>query len=239
MIGPLLFSFAAVAATLAGGYVILRRQAWAERNLWRVLAFGSGVLLAMTFLHLLPEAWALSPRVTGVAVVAALVGLFALEQFTVVHACCEVAEHCRVHRVGHGALAALFLHSLGDGMAVAVSFLSSEPLGIAVAIAVTAHKFSDGMTLSALFMGSGRSRATTRRRVILLSLGTPLGVLVGTLGGQGMSPKVMATLLGLAGGGFLYVSMADVLPRIHKSRDILCWVLLVAGVAVSVVLPHP
>lgn len=237
--GPFSFSVLAVVATVLGGFLILRRQKWAERNLWRVLAFGSGVLLAMTFLHLLPEAWSVNARVTGVAVVTAMVLLLAAEQFTVVHACGEVGEHCTVHRVGNPALAALFVHSLADGLAIAFSFRSSEPLGTAVGVAVIAHKCSDGMTLSTLFLDSGHSRPKTAGLVGLLALATPLGVMLGLSTGPWASGTVLAALLGLAAGGFIYISMADILPRIHKSRDLWCWVLIVAGVAVSALLPHP
>lgn len=236
---PIVFALVSVAATWLGGLVILRQKAWAERNLWRVLAFGSGILLAITFLHLLPEAWALDRRWAGGAVVAALVTLYLVESFTVVHACGEVSEHCAVHRVGYGALSALFLHSLADGLAIAFSFMSSRPLGAAVASAVTVHKFSDGMTLSALFLSAGHGRGRTRSLVGLLSLATPLGVAAGFLAGPWVEGKNLAVLLGLAGGGFLYVSMADVLPRIHRSRDLWCWALLMAGVLVSLALPHP
>lgn len=237
--GPVFFSILAVLATWFGGYLILRQKEWAERHLWRVLAFGSGILLAMTFMHLLPEAWSLNAQATGVAVVAAFVALLAVEQFTVVHACGEVGEHCAVHRVGYGAMIALSLHSLADGLAIAFSFISSPTLGVAVASAVLAHKFSDGMTLSTLFLSSTHSLRKTLALVAALSLATPLGVLLGLSAGSWVGGTVLASLLGLAAGGFLYISMADILPRIHKSRDLWCWGLLVVGVAVSVLLPHP
>jgi zinc and cadmium transporter len=237
--GPLSFSILTVLATWFGGFLILRQKEWAERNLWRVLAFGSGILLAMTFMHLLPEAWSLNAQATGVAVVAAFVALLAVEQFTVVHACGEVGEHCQVHHMGYGAMVALTLHSLADGLAIAFSFISSPTLGVAVASAVLAHKFSDGMTLSTLFLTSTHSLQKTLALVVVLSLATPLGVGVGMSAGTWASGSVLASLLGLAAGGFLYISMADILPRIHKSRDLWCWVFLVAGVGVSVLLPHP
>lgn len=238
MVLPILFSIACLLATLGGGAFILRQKNWAERHLWRILAFGSGVLLSITFLHLLPEAWELGPRLASAAVLAALVGLFVLEQFTVVHACGEVADHCERHEVGYGALAALSLHSLADGLAIAFAFISSRPLGIAVASALAVHKFSDGMTLSSLFWGAGHDRARATRLVRWLSLATPAGTLLGLWLGPNVQGGVLAVLLGLAGGGFLYLSMADVLPRIHKSRDALCWLFLLAGVGIGAALPH-
>ncbi len=236
---PHLFSVLSVGATLAGAQLVLRRKPWSELHLWRFLAFGSGLLLVITFLHLLPEAWAVNPRWAGAAVLAALVALFVLEEFTVVHACGEVAERCVRHRVGYGALTALFLHSLADGLAIAFAFLSSAPLGTAVASAVVVHKFADGMTLVALFLGSGHSRTRSGKMAGLLSLATPLGVFIGGTFGPRTESPAMAALLGLAGGGFLYLSMADVLPRIHRNRDALCWVFLLLGVGLGAFLPHP
>jgi zinc transporter ZupT len=53
-----------------------------------------------------------------------------------------------------------------------------------------------------------------------------------------ISPIALACLLGLAGGGFLYVSTSDILPRLHRTRDNMCWVFLAAGVALSLTLRH-
>jgi sulfur carrier protein len=143
--------------------------------------------------------------VTGVAVVTAMVLLLAAEQFTVVHACGEVGEHCTVHRVGYPALAALFVHSLADGLAIAFSFRSSEPLGTAVGVAVIAHKCSDGMTLSTLFLDSGHSRAKTAGLVGVLALATPLGVLMGMSTGPVGQRNGVGGSVGVGGGGiYLY-----------------------------------
>lgn len=238
MTAPFLFSLACVAATWGGAQLVLRHKSWAETHLWRILAFGSGVLLGITFLHLLPEAWTLNPRWGSGAVLFALVALYVLEEYTVVHACGEVAEHCVRHHLSRGALLALFLHSLADGLAIAFASLTSQSLGVAVALAVMVHKFSDGMTLSTLFLGEGKTPAEAQRRAGVLAWATPLGVLVGGgLGERVMGPG-LAVLLGLAGGGFLYVSMADVLPRIHRTRDAWCWVFLLLGMGATAFLPH-
>src|ERR1041385_2476837 len=155
MILTFFLSLTAVLSTLGGGALILSQQGWVKRYLWRFLAFGSGTLLGITFLHLLPEAWELDPRWAGGAVLASFALLFAVEEFTVVHACSEVAEDCHVHSLGYGAFVALFLHSLADGLAMAFSFLGSASLGWVVSVAVIVHKFSDGLTLSSLLRASG------------------------------------------------------------------------------------
>lgn len=238
MTAALFFSVASVLFTLAGGALLLRNRPWAEKHLWRFLAFGSGVLLGMTFLHLLPEAWHLDARWAGGSVLAAFVLFFVVEEFTVVHACSEISENCHVHTLGLSAFVALFLHSLTDGLAMAFSFLSSRSLGLVVSGAVLVHKFSDGITLSSLFLGQGHS---VRRAWIMtgaLSLATPLGVAAGLSSAAWLTPTVLAVLLGQAAGGFLYVSTADILPRLHRRRDAVCWVFLLLGVALSGLYRH-
>src|SRR5690348_7583442 len=155
MILTFLLSLAAVLSTIAGGSLVLGQQAWVKRHIWRFLAFGSGILLGITFLHLLPEAWNLDPRWAGGAVLTSFVLLFMVEEFTVVHPCSEIAEDCHVHSLGYGAFVALFLHSLSDGLAMAFSFVESPSLGWAVSVAVIVHKFSDGLTLSSLLHSAG------------------------------------------------------------------------------------
>jgi zinc and cadmium transporter len=235
---PIVFSVAAVLSTLAGAGLLLWRKTWAERHIWRVLAFGSGVLLGITFLHLLPEAWELDARWAGLSVLGAFVLFFAVEGFTMVHACSELVDDCPVHHLTGTAFAALFLHSVGDGLSMGFSFVRSATLGLAVSGAVLLHKFSDGITLSSLLVAEGRSRARTGVLTGLLALATPLGVLAGLWSGPYLTPSLLAMALGLAAGGFLYVSTADILPRLHRTRDTLCWVFLAAGAVLSGWLGH-
>lgn len=233
-----LYSLATILATLGGALFLNLRRDWAKRNLWRFLAFGGGVLLGITFLHLLPEAWALDPRWAGGAVLVSFALFFAVEGFTVLHACSELMEDCHVHTLGHGAFAALFTHGLADGLAMAFAFMESASLGLVVSMAILFHKFSDGITLTSLFWSAGHSHGKTWALTSILALATPLGVVIGVSSAPLITDKVLATLLGLAAGGFLYISTADILPRIHRTRDRFCWLFLVAGVAASWAVSH-
>ena len=60
-----LWSFLAFSSTLLGAGLLLIQRDWSRRNIWRVLAFASGVLLSVSFMHILPEAHTLSPRMAG------------------------------------------------------------------------------------------------------------------------------------------------------------------------------
>ncbi|HRY30240.1 MAG TPA: ZIP family metal transporter [Elusimicrobiota bacterium] len=236
---PLTFSLISVFATLGGGWLLLGRKEWTLKYLWRFLAFGSGVIFGITFLHLIPESWRLDSRWGAGSLLVAFVTFYALEEFVVAHhACGELTEDCHEHKFGYGALVALFLHSLSDGLAMAFSFLSSTALGVGVSTAVIVHKFSDGMTLSSLFLNQGFSRKKIWALTSVLSIATPLGLMIGLSATGLITPTVLAVLLGLAAGSFLYVAMADILPRLHHNKDIHSWILFLVGIGLSALYPH-
>src|ERR1019366_9873029 len=82
-----LFSGIAFLTTLSGSFLPFYKEAWAKRQLWRRLAFSSGVLLGIAFLHLLPEAFSLAGHTAGLTLLFTFAFLFAAENVTMVHAC--------------------------------------------------------------------------------------------------------------------------------------------------------
>src|SRR3989338_758192 len=141
-----LWSVFAFCATLLGSGVLLIRHEWSKSNIWRILAFGSGMLLGVSFIHILPEASSLAPDRAGMGVLTAFLLIFAVEGFTMIHSCSEFAEDCPIHIVGWTAFGALTLHSLIDGLAITVAFRKNPVLGEVVSSAILVHKFTDGLT---------------------------------------------------------------------------------------------
>ena len=116
-------------------------------------------------------------------------------------------------------MAAMGLHSLLDGFNIAVGFSSGTVAGFNVALGVILHKFADGITLVSLLLHAGRSPRQALRLSLLLAAATPLGALVAAPLIKAIPPGAEAFALGLSGGSFLYIAMADILPRLHKSMD--------------------
>ncbi|NIQ94680.1 MAG: ZIP family metal transporter, partial [Desulfuromonadales bacterium] len=56
----LFFSSLAAIATLLGMALVLFREAWCRQNSGSLISFSAGVLLAVGFLHILPESMELT-----------------------------------------------------------------------------------------------------------------------------------------------------------------------------------
>jgi zinc and cadmium transporter len=55
-------SLVAATVTTAGIYTIRRFEVWARRNTTYFACFAAGVLIAVSFLHIVPKAFAMSPQ---------------------------------------------------------------------------------------------------------------------------------------------------------------------------------
>jgi zinc transporter ZupT len=230
----MLLAFLALAllATGIGGLVPLAQNLLSRPSLRRLFAFRSGILVAVTFLDLLPEAWKYHPTMAGAGAMASFLFFYFMQNFTMVDSCTEYLEECHTHLLGWAALAGLFIHSFMDGFNLSVSFAATSGAGMAVGAAMTLHKLMDGFTLTSLFQEAGYSRARSLLGLAVMAAATPLGCAAGSLGVAGLNAGCTAALLGVAGGSFLYLSAAEFAPRLHKAADFPALASFGGGVAV-------
>jgi len=203
-----------VAATLAGGAAPVIDQVVARAGLWRVQAFRSGILIAVAFGDVLPEAWRLAPAYAGWGALAAFAFCYAAENLAPLDPCREASEDCRSHPLGKAAIAGLFLHSFFDGVNLGAASYAGVPVLAAVGAAMILHKVADGFTISTMLRGG--STGLRRAALAVVALATPLGALSSSVVAARLEPWAFALLLAFAGGSFIYVGAAEVLPRLHR-----------------------
>lgn len=234
---PLLLALALL-ATAAGGALPSAGVFVRSVGLPRLLAFRSGLLIAIAFADVLPSGLRLGPAQAGWSALFAFALGYASENLVMSDPCHEAAEGCRSHALGAVALGALFLHSFIDGLNLgALSFVSASALA-AAGVSMLVHKFADGFTLVSLFGEAGYSRARTALGLTTVALATPVGAYVSRVGAVDLAPAHLAILLGFAGGSFVYIAAAELLPRLHRGRDGRSFASFGAGLAAMLVLHY-
>jgi zinc and cadmium transporter len=220
-------------AGLAGG-MVPERLVRSRQSL--LLGFAGGVLVAVVFVDLIPEALAAGNAqvVTGM-VLASFAAMAVLEWL----------NGRRAGGAGSRARAPMLLtsdavHNVGDGAAIAAAFVASPRLGLATALAVIVHEVPEEIGAYALLRASGMARGPALRRMALVQLTAGVGAAL-TLVGSTLWGRLSGVVLALAGGTFLYIGATDLLPEaLHASeRSAQAQALLgfVSGVAVAVLGP--
>jgi zinc transporter ZupT len=118
-----------------------------------------------------------------------------------------------------GVLSSLALggHGFLDGVGIGIAFQANTAVGIAVAVALVAHKFADGLNAASLMLLHKNSVARTMRLVLVNAVMPILGVLSTLL--FSIPEQWLPLYLGFFAGFLLYIGASDILPQAHDERS--------------------
>jgi zinc and cadmium transporter len=242
---------AAVAVLTAG-----QNEAGLRRVLSYVVSAAVGVLLATGTVHLLPESLeALGNRpAVWLTLTGTMLALFSFERlfqmFSGVPAepSADIGEQpCEEIHEGHGhhhhaakpstLLLGALTHSLVDGTSVAAAFAVDRRLGWVTALAVGLHEVPHRLGDFALLLHMEVKPKRAAWWAILVGLSSLLGWgLVAVLGEA--APGMVAWLLPVSAGSFLYISLVSLLPELlhEKDRRVIGWQMvgIFAGAALAI-----
>ncbi len=220
---PIIFGALTFASTLLGGLLAVRYR----KRFGILAAFAAGVLIAVSFFDLLPEAFRLATK-AGVPLeqvmyvtAGGFIFLLILERYFSVHRVCLPDGTCtnvHHHKGGFFGAAELSAHSFMDGLAIGIGFQLEFHVGIIVAIAVIAHDFSDGLNTVTVMLNSGNSLRSSLKMLVLDAVAPVLGILLSTLVIR-IPENYLILFLPFFAGGFLYLGSSDLLPQAHEKND--------------------
>jgi zinc transporter ZupT len=209
------------AASMAGGIAPVVEGFLERLGLERVLSFRSGVLIAVALTDILPDGWRLAPLPFAAAASAALTLGWHLHGGRGEHAGHELTHphvHGGVRAHLPATVAALFAHSLIDGVNLGAAAFLGGPALFAVGAATGLHKIADGFTVTSLFHQTGHPRGRVLALLVLVSLATPVGAVLAHAGALHVGPALAAAMLGFAGGSFVFVGTASAAPLLRRRK---------------------
>ena len=181
------------------------------------LPIGAGALLAAAFFDLLPEAIDAIDDVESLMswVAVGFLAFFLLERFSSWFHHHHEHEHSRDEQQNRLMIAGDVIHNLIDGVAIGAAFLVSVPTGIVTALAVSAHEIPKEFGTFGILL----SRGWRDKKVIAANLMSAIGTIIGallvfSLGNQ--FDGLVAVLLAVTAGFFIYVAASDIIPDIHE-----------------------
>jgi ZIP family zinc transporter/zinc and cadmium transporter len=226
----IIYSLIAASTAMAGALIVLTFHKWSERNSFLIINFAAGVMLTLTFAHLIPEGLELNSN-TMIYALAGFLFMFFLQFVVLFHPCHDHECHTHTHVTS---VVGLSLHSILDGLMIAVGFEANAELGILTTLAILLHKLPDGITISGILLHKGVSKNKILLFSILTALFTPLGTVLGLYLFKGMSLHMLGAFLGITSGSFIFLAASDLIPETHKSKDKITSLMLFAGVFIVI-----
>ena len=199
----------------------------------RLLAFAAGTMLTLSFLELLPESLAAcSPAGCAAGLAVGVFGVLALHCLLPQP---TIGGSGNARRTAMLMVAAIMLHNLPEGIAMAAGSESRSMLLIAIAIAT--HDIPEGICTAAPYHFATHDR----RRAFWLSLSTCLPTLLGYALGRWLWRDVPAYTMGMVtaciAGLMITISCEELIPAEAGGRERLAAMpALMAGVIMVLVL---
>jgi len=227
-------SLLAALVTAIGIYVIRRNEAWGRRHSIYFVCFAAGVLISVSFLHIIPKSFEMNPHAPAYL----LLGFVLLHIFNrfVTAFVCERAPDA-TYGIGLIPMLGIGLHSFIDGFVYSITFSVSVFTGALAATGMVLHEFPEGIITYLLLQRGGFSGKTSLVLAVLAaSLTTPLGMLVSYPFISRIDTPLLGSLLALSAGALVYVGATHLLPQaeMEPRRYSLC--ALGAGILVAVVI---
>jgi len=225
MITTYLYAFTSVIivslVSLIGAFTLSIKGELLKKYIFVFISLAVGALLGDAFIHLIPEAFESSTNSTliSILIIVGILIFFVLEKFLHWHHHGEDSEETTIHPAGKLILLSDGVHNFIDGIIIGVSFLVSVPVGIATTIAVILHEIPQEIGDFAVLLHSGY----TKSRALWLNFLSALFAILGTifafvLGETGET--FILWIIPIAAGGFIYVAVADLIPELHKTKEV-------------------
>lgn len=220
--------------SLAGIFTLAMQDRLLNRILLFLVALSAGALMGGAFLHLLPEAAEAIHGITAyLLVLVGFIFFYIMERFLYWRHCHK--EGCEKHNFRYLNLVGDGIHNFIDGLIVAASFVADIPLGVATALAVAAHEIPQeiGDFGVLVYGGFGKYRALVYNLIVAMII-VPGAVVGYMLSGQ--VSEFAAFILPIAAGGFIYIAATDLIPELHKVKEVKkslgVFAMFLAGIAV-------
>ena len=187
-----------------------------------LLAFSSGIMIAVVFQDLIPEALELGT--VGSTLIGLLLGIVILAIINKYLPHTHKASQRRGYSPGRqnrfirtGILLGLgiAMHNLPEGLAIGAGYAASEELGLGLAAALAFHNIPEGMAMAGPMVAGGLSKKEVVIWTALAGLPMGIGAFIGSVFGS-LSPFILSTALGFAAGAMVYLVFHELLPEAQK-----------------------
>lgn len=227
-------SLLAALVTAIGIYTIRHFEAWGKRNSIYFVCFAAGVLISVSFLHIIPKSFEMS-RNAPAYLLSGFLLLHLFNRFITAFVCERGPSPS--YGIGLVPMIGIGLHSFIDGFVYSITFTVSIFTGALAATGMVLHEFPEGIITYLLLLRGGFSE----RRSLLLaflaaSVSTPLGMLVSYPYISRIDQSLLGALLSLSAGALVYVGATHLLPQAEKENRKYSLLAFCAGLLVAIII---
>ncbi len=227
-------SFLAALVTTIGIYVIRHFERWGRENTSYFICFAAGVLISVSFLHIIPTAFAMNTN-ASIYLFTGYMSLHIFNRFINAFVCDKNSDE--QHGIGLVTMFGIGFHSFIDGFIYSITFTVSIFTGVLAATGMVLHEFPEGIiTYLLLIRGGFSEKMSFLLAFMAAALTTPLGMLVSYPYIRKIDEPLLGALLAFSAGALVYVGATHLLPQAEAEHKKYSLFALGVGILVALVI---
>lgn len=205
--------------SFSGLFALSLKELILRKYLFVLVALAVGALFGDAFIHLVPESFEKlgDGPFAGILIILGILLFFVLEKYFHWHH--HEDDEGAVHHTGKMILVSDGMHNFIDGVIVAASYLSGIGVGIATTVAIILHEIPQEIGDFGILLHSGYTVKKALFYNFLSALLAVLGAIV-ALVLHGVAETAVSWLIPIAAGGFIYIAGSDLVPELHKTKNL-------------------
>jgi zinc and cadmium transporter len=221
----------AAMVTTIGIYVIRRFERWGRENTIYFICFAAGVLISVSFLHIIPKAFSMNVN-APIYLFAGYISLHLFNRFINAFVCDKSSDE--QYGIGLVPMLGIGFHSFIDGIIYSITFTVSIFTGILAATGMVLHEFPEGIITYLLLIRAGfNARMSLLLAFLAAALTTPLGMLMSYPYIRKIDEPLLGALLAFSAGALVYVGATHLLPQAEAEHKKYSLFALGAGILVA------
>ncbi len=208
---------AGIIGTGSGGLLALLLRKPKNELLSFVLGFAGGIMLAIVFTDLLPEAIEIGGFTTALFGLVMGTILILLIDLYLPHAHFSESKDGGPSYVRTGIMLGLgiAMHNLPEGIAIGAGYVASPSVGLALAVTISLHNIPEGLAMATPMNAGGLNVFKTLLYTGMAGIPMGIGAFIGSTISN-ISPYILSISLGFAGGAMLYIIFDELIPDAHN-----------------------
>jgi zinc and cadmium transporter len=224
-----LASILAALVTSIGIFVIQRFETWGRKNTTYFSCFAAGVLISVSFLHIIPQAFQMNER-APLFLLGGYLSLHFFNRFITAYVCDKNPDSA----IGIIPMLGIGFHSFIDGVVYSITFSVSMFTGTLAAIGMVLHEFPEGIiTYIMLIRGGFTQKLSTALAFMTAAFTTPLGTILSFPLISQIDKSLLGALLSLSAGALVYVGATHLLPQAERENKKFSLVAMLGGILVA------
>jgi len=224
-------SMLAALVTTLGIFAIRRFENWGRKNTTYFACFAAGVLVSVSFLHLIPKSLSMTEN-APFFLLGGYLFMHISNRFITAYVCDSPSR--ADYALGLVPMLGIGLHSLLDGVIYSVTFTVSIFTGVVAVTGMVLHEFPEGIVTYILLVRSGFSeKKAATWAFVAAALTTPVGMAASYPLISRIDETTLGAALSLSAGALVYVGATHLLPQAEREARRYSLVALGAGILVA------